>query len=574
MRILTACVAVASYPSSVLQPGETPLRYSVRGLQALHEHFCRLWPHDAIHLTFFDEKAQFAAVVAEIQRLVSTARSRLDLFIFVFSGHGRAESSRQPVLCFFPDTAGASEVNSHDIDGLIEQARARQTFLALDACHLAAFAARLRAPSTLDRDTTSCIYFASSRSDELSWEDDSIKKSLFVDGLLHALDRSSYPDNLSAVNFEAVFELVARHVTIAAFHLTRAVQQPLRGGTVQTPIIVPLLDIDIGTRPQTVANALWRRFSRMIIASATSLAVVIGLSLAIMFHTAIGDRGYIQLRAGPAILAPVSEVLVLPPLVETDLKLSDLLPSGADLHGVRSDIREKRISGLWTGTSIWGLRRWGDQAITEWLNDEERTRQLIQLGFPGAQAELKTSRLAGFQETSDSGILTLAEQALLLSQQDGVAPVVTDFLRALDISQPCDTNVAQPKALEAIEQLLKSYGPKQIDQFALLLFDTAIGERQLGSFDLIRSALGFTAIRDLGRSAEAQADSQLARLAAVWGQGRPGEHFDIGSRHVKLLARAIAEQRMLRGQVSLLAEERAWLVGLLDKNRETRAPVL
>src|SRR5262249_43984636 len=112
MRVLTVCVAVADYPTSCLRPGESPLRHSVIGLQTLQEQFRRIWPKQATHLAFFNNKAQFKEIRADLERRLSQDRSRPELLVFVFAGHGRVQDTDSAVLCFFPDASRKYEIEA------------------------------------------------------------------------------------------------------------------------------------------------------------------------------------------------------------------------------------------------------------------------------------------------------------------------------------------------------------------------------------------------------------------------------------------------------------------------------
>jgi hypothetical protein len=405
------------------------------------------------------------------------------------------------------------------------------------------------------------VFLASSRADELSWENHTLERSLFIDGLLHGLDRSSYPNAPVEVDFDTtLFDFVSRHVSIAAFHLSRAVQQPLRGGVVQFPLALPLLDSDPTTPRQTTFVALRRRLIRILATGGTAMVALTVLAFLLLYHTAVGDRGYIELRPGPSFLSPLADALGLPSLVETSLTMNSLPAESRDIHGVRTAVREKRISGLWTGSGSLNVRRWADAAIMEWVKEEERKRHLVQLGFPGAHAELRSVPLPGFPEPASGSELKLAEQAILLGGAGTTAPVVPNLLSALSVKQDCDAPRPSESAVKTVEYLLDFVPRREMVALSELLLNTANGKTELASFDLLRSGLGFLRVKSLVL-ADATGNPRLEQLKTAMRTPPPrGTAFDISLSSLRSLGRALAQQRLMRNQPPLAHDERDWLV--------------
>lgn len=288
-----------------------------------------------------------------------------------------------------------------------------------------------------------------------------------------------------------------------------------------------------------------------------------------MFHAAIGDRNYIQLRPGPAILAPLTQFLDLPPHVETNLTVDSLIPAGAGIHDIRPAMREKNISGMWLGTSRSRLRRWGEQALDDWMSSDERTASLIQLGFPDAYLELKSDKIGRFNAKSSSNVLEVASWAILLSGPEKLAPVVTDFLRLFDIKQPCNTSTVSRENLHKVRKLLETYDRNDVNALLDLIFASDLSKSPLPSFGFLQSMLAYIQITEILKSKWKDDGSDLLQLPGFKRAGSSQEMFVIGPRHIKLAVRALTRQRALNGSPSLEASERSWLVGQLPSDKSS-----
>ncbi|MGY8662411.1 hypothetical protein Q3C01_08590 [Bradyrhizobium sp. UFLA05-109] len=309
---------------------------------------------DERHRLLVDDQAEWQHIAEAAAEIVS--RGRPDLFVLYLSGHG--EAGLAPVggwFCLFDARAGDPSLTGARIDELFRIVDAPNSMLIIDCCFAEAVVASSGFFRNLER-ASARFAVASARSNQRSWEDAGLKRSIFSDVLIRALSvGSAVADSMGYVDVEgALFPALRQQVPLlASTRKDGAVQEPVTFGVATQEIRLPTVFGRSLGRPLTVAEAVRSGVKRYLVgAMLVAVLILVGLD-ALVYHVAVAPTGAILVRPG---LRQTFELQPLhPSTVDTGIRLDQVDRVNDD--GARR-LAEAKIVGFRTHTDENGLRTW------------------------------------------------------------------------------------------------------------------------------------------------------------------------------------------------------------------------
>lgn len=359
MRSASISVGVVDYVHDHYRASEMRLRFADDDARAF-SRYAALAEGSATpaerHRVLVDRNASLDRLTAEFGDIATLGA--LDVFFLYLSGHGEQGGLKTGGWFCLADAQPEKEsLSGRRLSELLGLIRADHVCVVIDCCYAEAIGSGLTYFSALEG-SKSRFLMASARSDQRSWEDEGLRRSLFSDVLLRALSSDSpIRSTTGYVDVEAgLFPYLRQQVPLLAASEKRGhVQEPVAGGLSSTGLQLPTVASQSLGRPLTTAQAIRAGVRRVVIGALVGSVVALLLLDLLIYHLAVNSGGQIVIRPG------LRSTFSLQPFhpastIDTGVKVSDL--------DIQNDDFIKRLAA---GTQ-WGFRTHvGPDGLRSWL---------------------------------------------------------------------------------------------------------------------------------------------------------------------------------------------------------------
>jgi len=423
------------------------LRYASKDAADVVHYLTTCWPKpdEARLIPVADEDATVGAVTDAFVTLAQ--EGPYDLQLIFLSGHGLVDS-RSAGFVLQP-SSGSSSLSLLDyahLDRLLSSVSARRTILILDCCYAEGITRRMSFFGGLG-ESDARLFIASSREQQLTWEDERVGHGIFTAHLLDLLKTGSsvrlgVRDQLD-VDGE-LFPVLCDQVPLYVLECKQQRQEPVKGGVSIRAVTLPVARVARRIRERTAFGTAVRRLRQIV--GGTAMAAIAFLFFAyILAYYAEADRnGDIHLQHGTRWLAPAFRFL--PTLrADTGISATDLSEDPASRYAVQAG----ETAGFWTHMSRQGYRAWYE-SIRPSLDPKSAARYDVLLASAATRpvyrlkAESRPSEVAfaawALLDSSDSNQLNTLFGHLLGA--DRTSPLLAPFsandldFNILDLTQP------------------------------------------------------------------------------------------------------------------------------------------
>jgi hypothetical protein len=356
MRCASVSIGIVDYFAAEYRESNLRLRYSVSDAEAFHRYMSLGYPsRNAQHVLLIDG----AAVDEKVQEAIQDASSHgpLDLFVLYLSGHGEIGRAESGWFCLADAKPRQPSLDSAALDRYLGAIDADSILVFIDCCHAESVIAGSHsfAVSVGRRVRLAAV---SCRANQRSWEDDTLKRSIFSDVLLRALSTDSpIADPRGQVDIQArLLPYLRDQVPIAASAAKRGqTQEPLSAGFLGGLLALSVVSTESLGRPLSIGQAIRASVRRFLIASAFALVIGLAIIDLLIFHIAVDGSGKVLVRPGFAAtfaLIPVH----LTPVLDTGLSIRDM-----------NLINDRLMAALAKG-SLWGVSTHRDaHGLKTWI---------------------------------------------------------------------------------------------------------------------------------------------------------------------------------------------------------------
>ncbi len=246
-----------------------------------------------------------------------------------------------------------------ELDRLLSSVKASRCAFILDCCYAEAVIAGMQFFKALDG-TEARLFIASSRADQLTWEDDEAKHGVFTAHLIDMLNAGDAfrptidPDRVE-VDSE-LFPFLCEQVPLYVLDHKGARQEPIKGGISSSAMTLPTARLARRIRQRTGLGTALRRLRQIAATGIACLLIGLGLTYVLSYYAEVDRSGEIVLRNGTRWLEPLFRYV--PTLrTRTGIDVSMLSPDTQSRYPVQSG----SLGGVWTHVSEAGYRAWFDQ---------------------------------------------------------------------------------------------------------------------------------------------------------------------------------------------------------------------
>lgn len=422
MRCVSLSVGIADYANEFFRRSENRLKYAAEDATAFHRYCSTGWAGaDNRHALLRDREAtesSLRALTTDLQ-----GQDQIDLLMLYLSGHGeRGAAGSRGWFCLADARPAVESMSGIVIDHFFATLGPRRAILIIDCCYAEAVVAGSRYFSSLTDDPASRgaarVFAASARSDQRSWEDNALRRSVFSDVLLRGLSTTgAKADPDGYVDYDArLVPLLREQVPLQVAARKRGLsQEPVFGGVAAVAIRLPTVTMASLGRELTVFETVRRRVIQLVVLLGAGLVLGVLAIDAVGYHLTTTGTGRIVVRPG---LAETYQLLPfhLRPEVDTGLSLADVDPSHDEFL---IDLSRSSVAGFAIHLDDQGLRPWFG-AIEPFLRPqqqppgrrwcEESNVRLIRSTFrPPSWRQLSWRHTAGFPpRKSESGCIRLS----------------------------------------------------------------------------------------------------------------------------------------------------------------------
>lgn len=527
-------VGIGTYKSGESFPSVPPLRYAMEDANAIEEYLKACWSES--------DGRQIASVGADLATLYAireaisdlSKHGRYDLFVVYLSGHGNAGTAETGFLTQ-PTTSGLSAalLSPLELDRMLGSIDADRVVFILDCCFAEAIVGKMNFFHTLGT-SEARLFIASSRADQITWEEESAQHGVFTAFLIDRLrlgGAKQRSDTHVKIDVDAeLFPFLCNQVPLFVLERKNAHQEPVKGGVARAPVFLPMHRTVRSLRERTVLGTALRRVRQILIAASIAACLAITLIYGLLYYAETNSSGEIVLRHGTRWLEPVLRH-VEPVRLQTGIQVASLSPNPADRYPVQSG----SLVGIWTHHTRGGYRAWYDR-LSATLAPEARRHYDVLVGRTVPDAVQWPSALEARPEDA-----AFAAWAVLVQPS---SKTVDWALRAI------------PGA-DRLQTLGKPFDPNYYDFGTLDLSVTQIAA--------YLQALEWLAITDPDRSLQAYLGFLMAMQE--WVYQHRSERFDLARARVTEAVSAslafLAARRVDAGMPALPAEVSAALVQLM-----------
>lgn len=387
MRCASIAIGIVAYDDPNLRLNQAQLRYAADDAHAFHRYAALAWASEvarSVHVELLDAQASKPSIEATFARLA--AAGHFDLGIVYLSGHGQHEPNGPGWFCAADARSGQRSLDGSVLNSLLTKIHASSVLLLLDCCHAEAATADIAFFGHLEG-SQSRLFCASARADELAWEDDQLKRSVFSHALFLALSESSpLAGRTGHVDLETGLLPFIRTQTplIAAQQKRGAIQQPVIGGSSATATLLPTVQMRSIGRATTLRETLRNQARRILGVIALSALIALIVIEALFSHLAVSGDQRVLLRPGLSWTYPALP-WHLSGDVDTGFRTAQLdATKESDLQAL-SDGSFRTVSSHRTAE---GLRTWIEQV-------EPLVKSSKNIAFIHTPGHLATGAIAG-----------------------------------------------------------------------------------------------------------------------------------------------------------------------------------
>jgi hypothetical protein len=424
------------------------LRYAAKDADEFVLYLKTCWPKaEDMELAHVEEQdADLEALVRAVNRL--SQRGPYDLQIVFLSGHGLLDSQRTGFV--LQPTANSSQVSLLEpaiLDRLLASVPAKRTILILDCCYAEGITRSMRFFAGLDA-SDARLFIASSRQQQLTWEDDGVGHGIFTAHLLDLLRTGSSVglggerDQLD-VDSE-LFPVLCDQVPLYVFEHKEQRQEPVKGGISMRSVKLPVARAARRIRERTAFGTALRRLQQIVISAAMGGVAFLFFAYTLGYYAEADRNGDVRIHHGTRWLAPA--LRFLPSLrVDSGISFSDLSDDPANRFPVQSG----EIWGFWTQMSRQDIRSWYDSvrpsldataaAKYDVLVGNDASRPVYRLTDESRPSEIAFAGWALLDGSDPNQLKTLLGHVV---GADRVTPILKPFSAAdmdfniLDLTQP------------------------------------------------------------------------------------------------------------------------------------------
>lgn len=418
--IAALLVGIGAYARTPM--GAMPaLKYPPADADGIAGYIEACWPkpEDRIVMRIAEEAATLTAVEAGFAALANGGRH--DLLIVFLSGHGIVEPNRRGYLLQPAGVGGANDLlDPATLDRLLASVEAERTILILDCCFAEAVAGALAYFSQLGGDRAR-LFIASSRANQLTWEEDAAGHGVFTVHLLDLLNTGSSA-SLSGVRDTLdvdgeLFPVLCEQVPLYVFEHKNAEQDPVKGGIAAGPVTLPVARAARRIRERTPLATAFRRIRQITLGLSAACIAFLIFAYSMLYYVVPDPSGTLVVRHGTRWLDPIFRYLS-PVRVDTGIPAaalsSDPIASYPLLVGY--------TTGIWTHRTITdgdgnGYRSWY-ATVAAGLAPHEARRFDLFVGANDAPVALD-------DESLPSDVLTATWAALARDKRTNLPAILT-----------------------------------------------------------------------------------------------------------------------------------------------------
>lgn len=512
LRCASISVGIVDYAHAHYRASEMRLQYAADDARAFSRYAVIAGGgDDGLHRVIPDSEATEDRVAAAFAEL-ATAKD-IDVFFLYLSGHGERGDAGCGWFCLVDAQPGIRSLDGRRLDELLQQVPARHVLVIVDCCYAEALASNMTFFAGLEG-ASGRLFLASARETQRSWEDESLRRSLFSDVLLRALSTDSTIANAGYVHVEsALLPHLREQVPLLASARKRGnPQEPVSGGFCAAELRLPTVTSQSLGRRLTTAEAVRANVRRILLTTAAAAVALLLLLDILVFHLAVDATGRIEVRPGLSSTFSLQPFHPVTP-VDTGFRLDHVDSHNSDFA---KQLATGKLAGVRTHLGGHGLRAW--LAMLE-TGMERRTAASVQ-----ALAHGQKSR---FDADSDAPPIT---EAIFLSRLLGVeASAAGDIYRnPRTVNIGCDDDAARKIDFSVI-----SSGPEVFREDALWMAATAPRDSTARAQRLLELAK-LHAYRFLHRKDSHEQVDEFAAFASALstltsGQEQQGWHHALGN---------------------------------------------
>ncbi len=458
---------IGDYPKA----GLARLQFAAADAAAVHQHLSTCWPDDNATILAIEEAEATLDGVRQAFGLLSK-QAPYSLLLVYFSGHGVAGD--RPGLLLQPSSENEllTVLSAGELHDLFQSIVAERTLLILDCCFAEAIASGIEHFRKLES-SEARLYLASSKADQLTWEEERAGHSVFTAHFLDAVSdsRVARPSSRDYVDVQSeMFPFLSEQVPLYVLEHKAARQEPVLGGTSSAAIRLPTKHLARRLNDRSPFHSALIRFRQVLSIAAVSLLMGLCVVHQLLFFAEVDTSGEVVLRHGMRWMGPALKVV--PDLrVRTGIAVTELSPDAS----VRYSIQTGAMTGIWTQMSAAGYRSWYDE-LSSALTPRSRA---IRGAFMGLDPEPSGGPS---DETAPLDVQLAAEGVLVRPNGDAIRGIIL----ALPGRDRVTTDIA-PFPIGRLDFTVLDLTPDQLVSYARALRLLAIRDID----DVLPAYIGF-----------------------------------------------------------------------------------
>jgi hypothetical protein len=424
------------------------LQYAANDARKISQYVTTCWlgQSQVTTIRIDEEDATPDGVTAAFKTLQE--KGPYDLQLIFLSGHGVVGGQSAGFLLQPPP--GSSDISVLDyasLDRLLSSVTATQTVLILDCCSAEGIVRQMDFFTQLC-ESDARLFIASSRKQQLTWEDESLGHGIFTAHLLDFLNTGS-STTLNGVRDQLdvdseLFPALCAQVPLYVLEHKHQRQEPVKGGTSIRPVSLPVARAARRIKERSAFGTAIRRLRQITSGLALAGAVFLFLAYTLAYYAQADRNGNIQLRHGTKWLAPA--LRFVPTLrADTGIPTTDLSDDPANRYSIQAG----ENAGFWTQLSRQGYRTWYDtirpsldaKAATKYdvLIAANQTRPVYRLKEESLPSEVAFAAWALLDSVDSKQLATLFDHML---GRNLTSPLLSPFsaneldFDILDLNQP------------------------------------------------------------------------------------------------------------------------------------------
>ncbi|PLW67751.1 caspase family protein [Pseudohalioglobus lutimaris] len=365
MQLGAIVVGVGNYSYDDVEVGYPleQLEFAVTDAQAIVEYLEICWGEkERVIEKVYDLEATQTEIDMAFNRLCS--EGPFETFFVYFSGHGISQPDKTGFL-LQPEEHSRnllSILEADRLNSILGRCPAKQTIFVLDCCYAGAITEKLPYFIKLNEGDTARLFIASSKANQVAWEDHQIGHGIFTAHLLDLLntgDTEAFGTRRSFLDVDGeLFPILCEQVPLYALRTKAVMQEPLKGGSSANPILLPTVNATRTLESSTTLSTALHRFRQLLISMALFVAFLLVAANTLIFHIEPNESGTLAVKRGPRWLEPVFRNLPFT-RAESRLSISQLSPDPSQARAVQGGY----AAGVWLHRSTHGYRAWADVAL-------------------------------------------------------------------------------------------------------------------------------------------------------------------------------------------------------------------